>query len=89
MSENSLRITKDQFSLWKNSPVTQTVFRYLEAYAHAQKLAHLDRWINGEAISDPDFEVKVRGVIIFVNEFISLEYDELEKAYGEEEVKDE
>lgn len=79
---NIPRISKEQFALWRNNPVTLTIFRYLEAYCTAQKQLHLDRWISGEAVSDPDFEVKARGVIIFVEEFASLQYEELSQTFN-------
>jgi hypothetical protein len=76
------RISKLQFAAWKNNPVTLTVFKYLEVYSTAQKTAHLDRWISGEAVTDSDFEVKARGVILFLQEFSLLEYEEMAQTFG-------
>ena len=85
MAESIPKITPEQFALWKYGPVTQTVFEYLKAYKHKLQVEHLDRWMNGEDEKDPNFEMRAKGVCIFVDEFLSLEYEELAKAYGESE----
>jgi hypothetical protein len=85
MNKNIPRITKDQFNLWWNSPVADVVREYLKSYQQALRYGHLERWENGNAASDPDFEQRARGVILFVNEFLQLEFSEIEKAYTEGE----
>jgi hypothetical protein len=87
------QISKSQYAMWKNSPVTQVVFNYLKAYQQAQRLAHLDRWESGESTTDPDFESSARGVCLFVTEFTDLQYEEIAKTFEwdieQNEVRDE
>jgi hypothetical protein len=73
------RVTREQYNLWRNSPVTLTVYRFLEAYRDQVRQEHLDRWEQGEL--EPQLETRALGVILFTESFLELNYDAIEAAY--------
>ena len=81
------RISREQFALWRNSPVTLTVFEFLRAYKRQVEAEHVERWTTGEM--DDQLEARALGVILFTNSFLELTYDAIEQAYSEQEPMDE
>lgn len=81
------RISREQFSLWRNNPVTLTVFEFLRAYKRQVEAEHVERWTTGEM--DDQLEARALGVILFTNSFLELTFDAIEAAYLEEEQQDE
>jgi hypothetical protein len=73
------RITREQFNLWRNSPVTLTVYEFLRAYKAQVEKEHLERWSGGNL--DEQLEMRALGVILFTDSFLELNYDAIEAAY--------
>lgn len=76
------RVSRDQFNLWRNHPVTRTVFKFLSSYRDQVRREHLERWEQGEL--EPQLENRALGVILFTESFLELTYDAIEAAYGDE-----
>jgi hypothetical protein len=76
-------ITREQFLLWRNSPVTRTVFKFLEAYRHQVQKEHLERWQEGNL--DEQLENRALGVILFTDSFLELTYEAIISAYVAEQ----
>lgn len=77
------RISREQYGLWRNSPVTLTVFKFLESYRDQVRREHLERWEQGEL--EPQLEIRALGVILFTESFLELTYDAIEAAYNDTE----
>ncbi len=74
--ERIVRITREQYALWRNSPATQTVFAFLRSYRDLVKSEHLERWEQGNL--EPQLESRALGVILFTSTFLDLSYDAIE-----------
>lgn len=71
--ERIVRISRDQYYLWRNSPATQTVFAFLRSYQALVRREHIERWEQGNL--DPQLESRALGVSLFTDTFIDLDYD--------------
>ena len=83
MPEHIPRVTREQFGLWRQNPVTQTVYRFLEAYRDMVRQEHLERWEQGKL--DEQLESRAIGVILFTESFLELSFDAIEAAYADED----
>lgn len=81
MQSSIPRITREQFALWRNSPVTLTVFEFLKAYKAQVEKEHVERWSQGTL--DDQLESRALGVILFTDSFLELTFDAIEAAYEE------
>lgn len=79
MQNSPPRITREQFNLWRNSPVTLTVYEFLRAYKAQVEKEHLERWSSGNL--DEQLEMRALGVILFTDSFLELNFDAIEAAY--------
>ena len=87
MQSSIPRITREQFALWRNSPVTLTVFEFLRAYKAQVEKEHLERWSQG-ALED-QLETRALGVILFTESFLELSFEAIEAAYNQmDEISD-
>ena len=76
-TRNITRITREQFALWRNSPVTLTVFEFLKAYKAQVEREHLERWSQGNL--DDQLETRALGVILFTETFLELNFDAIQQ----------
>lgn len=79
MQSSVPRITREQFNLWRNSPVTLTVFEFLRAYKAQVEREHVERWSQG--VLEEQLETRALGVILFTDSFLELNFDAIEAAY--------
>lgn len=76
-----IRIAKDQFDAWKENPVTEEVFRALQAMAGACK----DKWITAsweQANASVGMLRELRARADAAQDMIDIEYSDLEEWLG-------
>jgi len=75
-------ITKEEFQIWRGTPLTQKMFKYFSDRAEFIKTA----WVNGEFPSDQVGEAMVEARAMI--DLTTLEYSDILKFYNIEEIEE-
>ena len=82
-----IRIAKEQFDAWKENPVTEEVFRALQAMAETSK----EEWVAaswGQGIADLNMLRELRARADAAQDMIDIEYSDLEEWLDAERERD-
>lgn len=79
-------ITKDEFQLWREHPITEWVFAALKAASEAQKQAWIDSsWASG--VADPRVLIELNTRADAYRALYETEYERWAELNGEEPVE--